>query len=555
MKLDSVMKALAFTMGRIAFCAQDEIGAACSRCTLLPMSTTLRILAFALVLTSAGSCSRAFALGGFPVWTNVFSRGASGLDDLPATVAIDTNGNVFVTGSSDSTNGYSDFATLAFSRSGVCLWTNIYNSTNDYEDWASDLALDSAGNIFVTGITSLTGNSTFAFITFKYSNSGVPVWTNVFKPSINGGESAKKIAVDSNDDAIVTGYFRGGGSVLNNNYATIKYSGAGVPLWTNYFSGPGESDRASAIGVDAGNNVYVTGTSQDKDLKGDFLTVKYASNGVALWTNRFNAGGNDFANSLVVSPNGTAYITGDTAPAAASSADYMTIALSSSGTVLWSRRYGAGNGGDLPSAIGTDANGNVFVTGYSLGVGTGLDYATLKYSAGGIPLWTNRYSGPDSLSDRAYALAVDAQGNVYVTGSSEVNVVSSSLATIAYSGEGIPLWTNFHRNPDPGIDYSTAIGTAIAVDSEGEVYAVGGASIQGPFYDYAIIRYSSLTPQPAPLKITTTTGGVVLTWSSAAFSLQSATSLLSAFTNMPAATNPYTNLITEPQRFFRLKAN
>src|ERR1041385_6119047 len=58
----------------------------------------------------------------------------------------------------------------------------------------------------------------------------------------------------------------------------------------------------------------------------------------------------------------------------------------------WVRYYnGTGNGNDQAVGIAADTNGNVFVTGYSFGAGSGTDFATVKYSADGAPLWTNRY--------------------------------------------------------------------------------------------------------------------------------------------------------------------
>jgi hypothetical protein len=65
-----------------------------------------------------------------------------------------------------------------------------------------------------------------------------------------------------------------------------------------------------------------------------------------------------------------------------------------------------------------DADGNVYVTGSSFGAGNDADYATIRYDAAGNPVWVMRYDGPAHGLDRATSVAVDADGNVFVTGES-----------------------------------------------------------------------------------------------------------------------------------------
>src|SRR4051794_16644232 len=87
-------------------------------------------------------------------------------------------------------------------------------------------------------------------------------------------------------------------------------------------------------------------------------------------------------------------------------------ALAQGGAPLWTNRYnGPGNGNDVATGIAVDGNGNVFVTGHSVGNGSSDDYATIKYSNAGVALWTNRYNGPGNGRDTAVGLAVDSNGN------------------------------------------------------------------------------------------------------------------------------------------------
>jgi hypothetical protein len=92
-----------------------------------------------------------------------------------------------------------------------------------------------------------------------------------------------------------------------------------------------------------------------------------------------------------------------------------------------------------------DGSGNVFVTGKSSLSSnrdpfSSSDYATIKYSSAGVPLWTNRYSGPGNIADYARAVAIDGSGNAFVTGASW-NGSSYDYVTIKYSSAGVPLLT------------------------------------------------------------------------------------------------------------------
>jgi Beta-propeller repeat len=96
--------------------------------------------------------------------------------------------------------------------------------------------------------------------------------------------------------------------------------------------------------------------------------------------------------------------------------DYATIKYNSAGQQLWIRRYDNVplNQDDSARAIALDGLGNIYVTGWS-GSDTALDYATVKYNPTGQE-WVARYNGPANNNDGANAIAVDGSGNVYVTG-------------------------------------------------------------------------------------------------------------------------------------------
>jgi len=441
----------------------------------------------------------AYSGAGAPLWTNSYNGPDRTRLDHGAGVAVDSSGNVFVTGVSYEESGTSyDFATLKYSSAGVPLWTNRYNGPGDfYDDGVAGIAVDSNGNVFITG-SSLEYNLFVGdFVTIAYSGTGQALWTNRFNRSGSGQDGATAIAVDANGNVFVTGSSYDSGT--SDDFTTIKYSGAGVPLWTNFYNGPDNgTDVASAIAVDANGNVFVTGFSIGADGFGRYATVAYSGAGAPLWTNRFHgsSGGEDFAGAIAVSSSGNVFVTGSSASTNdfPYRYDYTTIAYSAAGLPLWTNRYnGPANDEDLAAAIAVDASGNVFVTGSSYGITTSSDIVTIKYSEAGVPLWTNRYNGPGNTIDGPSAIAVDASGNVFVTGASTTpGDGNSDYVTIKYSGAGVPLWTNRYDGPGHGVD-SPGGKYCLAIGPDGAVYVTGVSDgVYGTFedgFDYATIKY------------------------------------------------------------------
>ena len=183
-----------------------------------------------------------------------------------------------------------------------------------------------------------------------------------------------------------------------------------------------------------------------------------------------------------------------------------------------------------------------------------FDYVTIKYSNSGVPIWTNSYDGPGNFSDLATAIAVDRNGNVFVSGysaSAHNYPYDDDLETIAYSSAGVPLWTKRYSGPGAGDD----IATAITVSGDGSVLVAGYSAGSIGYQDYVTIKYGPAMPAPISLQIQEDSGSVVLRWENAAFTLQTTYNNAGMFTNIPGATTPYTNPVTAGQQFFRLISN
>jgi len=505
----------------------------------------LRKLTFCLAVGLAGEVStftrEAHAQDGVPLWTNRFNGPASGHASA-SSIAVDSSGDVFITGSWGDFAGNYNYATIKYSTAGVPLWTNFYGQPGHPFTSATAVAADSSGNSFVTGYSAISGIPDIDnnHATIKYSSSGTPIWTNRF--DWGGGTSfgpATSLVVDSIGNVIVAGSAAGPPSW---DYITVKYSADGVPLWTNRFNRPGNSaDYASGLAVDSSNDLIVTGTSIGGSIDVDYSTIKYSSVGVPLWTNYYSGG------SVSVDAAGSVVVTG---AGDQSGSDYATIKYLSAGVPLWTNRYnGPGNSVDIARSLAVDSSGNVLVTGSSSGDTNGyasFDYATIKYSNDGVPLWTNRYIPPAGGPGQAVAMVVDNKGGVFVTGYSPANGsdMDNDYATVKYSSAGVPLWTNRYHGP------GTSAAGALAADKGGNVFVTGTSG-----NDCATIKYSGPSSEAIPLNYRVVGKQLVLSWTNSTFALQAAPAAPGAYTNILGAASPYTNALSGPERYFRLKGN
>ena len=419
-----------------------------------------------------------FVKGVFEEWVARYDGPGNNWDGANA-IAIDGVGNVYVTGESNGNGTSSDYATIKYASSGVKQWVARYNGTRNFIDEALDIAVDSSGNVYVTGYSAGSGTYPDDYATIKYDSNGVEQWVVRYNGPGNRDDFAMSIAIDGMGNVFVTGLSTGDESNYNYDFATIKYNSNGVEQWVARYNGPGNDyDGAWSIAVDGAGNVYVTGRSYGSGTGSDYATIRYDSSGVEQWVARYNGPGNgeDEAKSIAIDGAGNVYVTGD------SQDDYATIKYDSSGDEQWIARYnGPGNDWDGAYSIAIDGVGNVYVTGNSVGSGTSHDYATVKYSpVSGSEQWVARYNGPGNSDDEAKSIAIDGAGNVYVTGDSQ-----DDYATIKYDSSGDEQWVARYN----GSGNSDDCAWSIAVDSSGSVYVTGDSYGSGTGSDYATIKY------------------------------------------------------------------
>ena len=357
-------------------------------------------------------------------------------------IAVDDSGNVYVTGWSAGTEN-TDYVVIKYNSNGDEQWAQRYNGPGNDYDAPYGIALDSSGNVYVTGTS--TGDGTgFDYTTIKFNNDGQQQWVKSYNGTGSSYDAALALAVDASGNVCVTGI-----STAQNGLGdcvTIKYDTDGNQQWAKTYDGVANgNDFGNSVTVDTSGNVYVTGSSAGAETGQDYLTIKYDSSGQQLWASTYSSPKNnwDEGRSIGLDGSGNVYVTGvlEYSEGKASTDDWGTIKYNSSGVEQWVRQYnGPANIADEAWSIAVDVSGNSYVVGYSHGPTSGSDLTSIKYDTDGAQQWVEAYDSPTHGTDSGFDIAVDSQGSVYVTGASGSGI-AIDYATIKYSQAGGPTPT------------------------------------------------------------------------------------------------------------------
>lgn len=420
------------------------------------------------------------------------------------------------------------FAALAWAEAPAWDWARTPDGTR--AERGETIALDSSGNVYVAGwfmesvvfgSTTLTahGSNYWDIFVAKADPAGNWLWA----ASAGGYDSdcAQGLAVDSAGNCFLTGYFAGsasfGATTLNtagdSDIFVAKLDPLGNWLWASR-AGGGDFDRGYDLVVGSGGLIYVTGSFENAASFGAASLSGYGSQDIFLavlgaagaWIGAIKAGGPgaDVGYGIARDSSGNTYVTG----LFSGSATFYTSTLDSHGSTdiflakfdpsgLFVGVAGAGGGGmDSGNDVVTDSAGNVYMTG---------SYSNTAYF-GPFTLTSEGYddvfvakvlpsgflegvvSGGGDGMDMGFGIAVDPAGDIYVTGFIYGSAAFGATVLPWHDGDnifaaklnptGTWLWAQW-----AGGNYSDW-GCDIAADNAGNSYVTGdfvNSASFGPF--------------------------------------------------------------------------
>ncbi len=407
--------------------------------------------------------------------------------DFGTGIAVDSSGNAYVTGYTFSLDfptenpsqvyaGSSDAFVTKLNPSGSALVYSTYLGGRG-DDLGAAVAVDSSGNAYLTGATdsldfptqnafqSTNAGGTDAFVS-KLDPSGALSYSTYLGGSFT--DVGQGIAVDGSGSAYVAG------STISVDFPTqnalqsangggydafiTKLSPSGTALvYSTYLGGSADENNpflsdvnTAGIAVDSVGNAYVAGYTPSNDFPTQnpfqaknhgfinaFVSKLNASGSALIYSTYLGGHGDDFGHAIAVDNAGNTYVTGS-----ANSSDFPTLSalpltlptgdhaflakLAANGSLVYATLLG-GSRSDFGLGVGVDIGANAFVTGFTNSPdfplvspfqsanGGGYDVFVTKFAASGSALAYSTYLG-GSRDDHGAAIALDAQGNAFVTG-------------------------------------------------------------------------------------------------------------------------------------------
>ena len=357
------------------------------------------------------------------VWQRrVDGPGAS--EDLASAIALDSAGDVYVTGRTHDPAGSVDVYTLRLSGiDGTIVWEVATDGNAGSLDEGRDVAIAPDGAVYVTG-TSFNENGDRDFLTLKFDAGGQALWRSRNKgPGLgtDADDVADFVALHPAGDVIIGGFSQNAAIPPEDVWVLRLGAIDGAEQWSYRYDG-GLEDTPKALVLDDRGDVYVAADTQQTGRK--LLSLKLdGATGAELWAYVDDPGGRDLMRAVAVHPNGDPIFTARSDPDGDESNTnddvFTTRRQSLDGAVVWSSRFGDSDFGakEEPEDLVIEPDGTIWVTGARVTAGEGLDVMVLELrELDGTARCVGSFSGPALGSDFGLRLHLGADGSRFLAG-------------------------------------------------------------------------------------------------------------------------------------------
>lgn len=308
-------------------------------------------------------------LDGDTLWTRTY--GGNGADEGRGIVEL-ANGDFLIAGKNRSPGDTGDdFWLLRVDAMGHEVWSTELGGDLDDDAWDVAPIPGGGGGGYAAGMTRSFGAGSYDLWLVRFGASGDSSWTRTF-----GGEAADggyAVCATPDGGCAAAGFTTSSGEG-EADFWLVRTDGAGQPLWTRSYGGPGE-ERALALATCADGGFALAGRTTSWGAGGtDAWLVRTDSDGDTLWTRSYGGAGTDYALCVRETVDGDFLVGGSTGPTG--TGDAWLLKVDSAGDELWSATWG-GAGQDSFADVDVAPDGTLALAGSTNSEGAGLNDVTI----------------------------------------------------------------------------------------------------------------------------------------------------------------------------------
>jgi hypothetical protein len=369
--------------------------------------------------------------------------------------------------------------TFIFSQPSQVWIKTFHNQSGTGNDFCEKSVIDADGNSYLACRTR-TASTSDDILLLKYNSAGTLLWSKTYNYSYNGIEQPNDICLDNQGNIYVTGTStRGVGGYYD--AVLLKFDMNGNILWVKRIGKTNFSDRTSeGVSVIAGSYIY-TGVSFDYNGSSECGIVKFAANGDSLAYHSLGIAANSSYRMVKMTTDNSLnyYVicTGNILPN--EDEDFMIKKINTNGNItqVWSKTFtGTSHLGDRGNDIALGPDGNVFVTGYTEVNNQSYNVLLLKLGRDdGAVLMQKTYN--DAISnymETGYKISFDQNSNIIVGAYASVLGGNSDILLLKYSPTGTSLWIKKYDHPG---DRNESV-SDMKTDNAGNIYVISNTFSQ-----------------------------------------------------------------------------
>jgi uncharacterized delta-60 repeat protein len=344
----------------------------------------------------------AFRVEWYQVWGGNYS-------EYGRKVALDLSGSVYVVGFTWSFGeGYADMCLVKYDNSGNQQWNRTWGGTGF--DYGNAVAIDTSGDVYIAGYTDSFSKGYNDMCLVKYDKNGIQQWNCTWGGA--GQDFCNALAIDLSNNVYLAGH-------SDDNIVLVKYNENGVQQW-NCTWDSGSGDYGWDLAIDSLGNLYIAGTEVALSEKGeshDMILIKYDENGIQQWNRTWGGAGDESGEAVVVDSSDNVYLAGGTESFGVEKSAMVLIKYNNDGILQWNHTWDTNNP-DFGYGVAVDSLNSIYLTGSSGNFAVNDGQTVLvKYDGNGVQQWNCTWGGDKN--DESFGIIVDSSGNIYLTGDTE----------------------------------------------------------------------------------------------------------------------------------------